>query len=308
MWNSVAGEHDSRHGQAVHPEAPGSATGAGSSRRPGPLNPADTACHPDAPASRSREWAVAGLHPTTAIGGGGFSAGSRDVAEQLAALVKDLRRHLPDTSLQPPFDLHVTDLELARGRGTPWATDAASARSALAQLHLLVSWIDADLFAAVAHEAVGPSNYLRGFTRVAQRTAAAAEQRLAGRWADASRGGAAQQQALLLEWTQRLRARADGRPTGTGDAAAHRADQPAPQTPSSLAAPAVVPDKTWVEFQMVDEDDLPVAGVAYEVTLPTGAHRSGRTGASGLIRFEQITPGQCRIRFPEIDAAEWKQL
>jgi hypothetical protein len=66
-------------------------------------------------------------------------------------------------------------------------------------------------------------------------------------------------------------------------------------------------DATWIEVQLVDADQLPVAGQKYLIKLPDGAVMPGKLDNEGKVRFESITPGTAEISFPEIDAREWKE-
>ena len=72
--------------------------------------------------------------------------------------------------------------------------------------------------------------------------------------------------------------------------------------------PAENQDKTsWIELQLVYESNgLPVAGMAYEVTLPDGETvASGSTDDQGMARVENIDPGSCQISFPKLDKEAW---
>ena len=67
-------------------------------------------------------------------------------------------------------------------------------------------------------------------------------------------------------------------------------------------------DKTsWIELQLVYESNgLPVAGMAYEVTLPDGTTVSGgSTDDQGVGRVDHIDPGSCQISFPGLDKEAW---
>jgi hypothetical protein len=75
----------------------------------------------------------------------------------------------------------------------------------------------------------------------------------------------------------------------------------APWTPP--ARPKV---KTWIAFRLVDDAGKPVPDAAYTVTLPDGSVVTGALDEQGVVRFDEIDPGQCQITFPEIDAKEWK--
>jgi hypothetical protein len=63
---------------------------------------------------------------------------------------------------------------------------------------------------------------------------------------------------------------------------------------------------TWVEIRLLDTAGKPVGGVAFELKLPDGEVKSGKLDDSGIARFDQILPGQCEVRFPGLDGAEWK--
>ena len=65
---------------------------------------------------------------------------------------------------------------------------------------------------------------------------------------------------------------------------------------------------SWVEFEMVDEEDQPVAGVAYKVKLPDGTEASGHLDGNGFTRIEGIEPGNCEISFPELDKSAWEKI
>ena len=72
--------------------------------------------------------------------------------------------------------------------------------------------------------------------------------------------------------------------------------------------PADNPDKvSWIELQLVYESNgLPVAGMAYEVTLPDGKTiAAGSTDDQGVARVGNIDPGSCQITFPSLDKEAW---
>jgi len=65
--------------------------------------------------------------------------------------------------------------------------------------------------------------------------------------------------------------------------------------------------KSWIELELVYESNgLPVAGMAYEVTLPDGETlASGSTDEKGVARVDNIDPGSCQISFPGLDKEAW---
>lgn len=65
-------------------------------------------------------------------------------------------------------------------------------------------------------------------------------------------------------------------------------------------------DLEWIEIQLVDEEDQPVAGVAYRIELSDRRVRTGVTNAHGVIRYDRIPGGTCRLTFPDLDEAAWE--
>ncbi|MCL4221617.1 MAG: hypothetical protein KJZ65_09615 [Phycisphaerales bacterium] len=65
-------------------------------------------------------------------------------------------------------------------------------------------------------------------------------------------------------------------------------------------------ETSWIEIELVDESDKPVAGAQYEVTLSDGRVASGMLNGEGWARLEGIPPGTCRICFPKLDAEAWE--
>jgi type VI secretion system secreted protein VgrG len=65
--------------------------------------------------------------------------------------------------------------------------------------------------------------------------------------------------------------------------------------------------KSWIEIEMVDEEDQPVTGQRYEITLPDGETvASGTLDHKGFARVDGIDPGTCQITFPDLDKDAWK--
>jgi hypothetical protein len=65
-------------------------------------------------------------------------------------------------------------------------------------------------------------------------------------------------------------------------------------------------NKTWIAIQLLDEDQNPVPGARYRITLPDQSIQTGTLDDQGTARVDGINPGQCEITFPEIDGSEWK--
>jgi len=65
--------------------------------------------------------------------------------------------------------------------------------------------------------------------------------------------------------------------------------------------------KSWVEVKLVDEEEKPVPGEKYRITLPDGQTLAeGTLDEKGFARVENIDPGNCKITFPELDREAWK--
>jgi type VI secretion system secreted protein VgrG len=67
--------------------------------------------------------------------------------------------------------------------------------------------------------------------------------------------------------------------------------------------------KSWIEIELVDEEDKPVPGMAYRITLPDGETvAEGTLDEKGLARVEGIEPGSCKVTFPTLDKDAWEAL
>ena len=58
-------------------------------------------------------------------------------------------------------------------------------------------------------------------------------------------------------------------------------------------------------MRLIDQDDKPVAGASYRITLTDGLEHEGILDKDGRVRFEDIDPGMCKVCFPEFDEKEW---
>jgi len=64
--------------------------------------------------------------------------------------------------------------------------------------------------------------------------------------------------------------------------------------------------KSWIEIELKDELDNPVAGERYRVTLPDGSTiAEGTTDENGLAKVTNIDPGSCQVTFPRLDDSSW---
>ena len=81
------------------------------------------------------------------------------------------------------------------------------------------------------------------------------------------------------------------------------------ESDSSSPAKAHKPDPeatSWIEIELVDEQDQPVSGERYEVEVPGGAVSRGSLDQNGYARIEGIEAGTCKISFPELDQDAWE--
>jgi len=74
-------------------------------------------------------------------------------------------------------------------------------------------------------------------------------------------------------------------------------------TPSQLVPRE---EKTWIEIELVDEDDEPYIGEV-ELTLADGRTVRATSNAKGLLRLDGIVAGKCQVTLPDWDASSWVQ-
>ena len=67
--------------------------------------------------------------------------------------------------------------------------------------------------------------------------------------------------------------------------------------------------KSWIEIEMVGEDDKPIPGEKYKITLPDDTVAQGTLNEKGFARIEGIAePGTCKVTFPDIDKEAWGKI
>jgi len=66
-------------------------------------------------------------------------------------------------------------------------------------------------------------------------------------------------------------------------------------------------EKSWIEIELVDEENNPVPGEKYKITLSDGKVKTGTLDQNGLARVEGIEPGTCQITFPNLDKDAWEK-
>ncbi len=85
-------------------------------------------------------------------------------------------------------------------------------------------------------------------------------------------------------------------------------DNGASSQPESSLSPAPRPqrNKTWIEIELVDDQDNPIPNERCRLELPDGSIWEGTTDAGGIARVDYIDPGECEVNFPNIDLNEWR--
>ncbi|MDX2132073.1 MAG: hypothetical protein SFY69_08475 [Planctomycetota bacterium] len=64
---------------------------------------------------------------------------------------------------------------------------------------------------------------------------------------------------------------------------------------------------TWIEIELVDEDDNPVPGESYRVTTSDNKVATGTLNEKGFARIEYVKPGTCTVTFPRLDQDAWER-
>ena len=64
---------------------------------------------------------------------------------------------------------------------------------------------------------------------------------------------------------------------------------------------------SWIEIELVDEDNEPVPGEEYEITLPDDSLATGTLDEKGFARLEGIPSGTCQITFPALHETIWER-
>ena len=69
-------------------------------------------------------------------------------------------------------------------------------------------------------------------------------------------------------------------------------------------------DKTsWIEIELVGEDDVGIPGEKYRVTLPDGETvATGTLDEKGFARVEGFAKGTCKVCFPSLDKDAWEKI
>jgi len=65
---------------------------------------------------------------------------------------------------------------------------------------------------------------------------------------------------------------------------------------------------SWIEIEMVDEEDEPVPGEKYKITLPDDSVAEGTLDEKGFARVEGFEKGTCKVCFPDLDKDAWEKI
>jgi len=85
-------------------------------------------------------------------------------------------------------------------------------------------------------------------------------------------------------------------------------EQMASSSPNTQMITPCPDTSAWIEFQLVDQDNKPIAGEPYRVRLPDQSLMTGTLDSEGKVRFEGIVPGEASICFTSMDEKEWRTL
>jgi len=66
---------------------------------------------------------------------------------------------------------------------------------------------------------------------------------------------------------------------------------------------------SWIEIELVGEDDQPIPGEKYRIKLPDGETvAEGTLDHKGFARVEGFEPGTCQVCFPNLDKEAWERI
>ncbi len=65
---------------------------------------------------------------------------------------------------------------------------------------------------------------------------------------------------------------------------------------------------SWIEIELVGEDDEPIPGETYRITLPDESVAEGTLDEKGFARVEGFEKGTCKVCFPNLDKDAWEKI
>ncbi len=78
---------------------------------------------------------------------------------------------------------------------------------------------------------------------------------------------------------------------------------------ADLTVVELVAEEYAVELQLLDQDDEPVGGAEYQLTLPDGSIRTGVLDDRGFARVQGLSSEDpCVVCFPEFDGPSWSYV
>jgi len=80
---------------------------------------------------------------------------------------------------------------------------------------------------------------------------------------------------------------------------------PAHKAPKNQSDEEKEENTSWIEIELLDEEDNPVPGEKYEIELPDGSMAKGSLDGNGFARVEGVESGECKVTFPELDESAW---
>lgn len=94
---------------------------------------------------------------------------------------------------------------------------------------------------------------------------------------------------------------------GDGGAARYPSGSESKKAAHTPPPPQKKPEKTWVEFRLVDDEGRPVRGARYRLQITDNSVREGKLDDNGSVRVNNIDSGPCHITFLDYDQTEWKR-
>ncbi len=67
-------------------------------------------------------------------------------------------------------------------------------------------------------------------------------------------------------------------------------------------------EKTWIEVELVGDDDVGIPGEPFEITTPDGKTVKGTTGPDGVAKVVGLESGTCQICFTNLDQDAWEKI
>ncbi len=78
--------------------------------------------------------------------------------------------------------------------------------------------------------------------------------------------------------------------------------------PAESATEEEAEETSWIEIELVGEDDKPIPGEKYKISLPDGAVDEGTLDHKGFARVEGFKSGTCKVTFPSLDQDAWEEV